>query len=296
MADVLVLWDSRYHNEKLYQFVEELRGELECFSLSFRIVALSSDHSPVKNKIKPTMRAVLDLLHQESPYHLITFGTKANSLGTLLTPALKCELHTNQLPSWLEDSKGVTAIGRLTNWLGLHGVWGASMDQDSYFYAPLNRAAAPGVMHFVEDHLVSVISSQLAAENGEGLAITADDFNKLTQNQLDKYGMLVVSADFVQEGRVIEFANGYGLPVLLISPDGQYFGIKEGRNGWVVKSTQQLQYLNCLRNWFAMSQDARSMISYYCRRNQSALSGLNHYCRALGYPEKLEQQDFQLRG
>ena len=296
MADVLVLWDSRYSNQKLNQFIEELRDELDCFSLSFRIVALSANHSPKENRIKPSMRGVLELLHEESPYHLITFGAKANALGTLLIPALKCELHTNQLPVWLEDPKGATTIGRLTHWLGLHGVWAGSPDQGKYFYAPSTSAGANGVLHFEEDQFVSVISSQLVAENGRGLAISVDNFSELTQDQLNFYGLLVVSAEYVQEGRIIELANGFGLPVLLISPDGHYFGIKEGLNGWVVKSMQQLQYLNCLRNWFSMSQDARNMISYYCRRHQSSLSGLHHYCKALGYPEKLEQQDFQLRG
>lgn len=296
MADVLVLWDARKYNESLVQFVEELSRELARFTLSFRVVALSDQHAPSENKIKPSMRALLDVLHVEAPYHLITFGVKANSLGTLLSPALKCELHTNQLPAELEEETNLSTLGKLTNWLSHNSCWGTTAKRDSFFYTPVHSNAAPGVLYFAEDDFASVISIQIGAEKGNAKAISMESFHKLDSETLENYGLLTVSSNFIDEGRLIEVANGYGIPVLLISPNGKYFGVKEGRNGWAVKSTQQIQYLNCLRNWFHMSKDTRAMIAYYCRLNQSSISGLRHYCATLGYPEKLEQQDFHLRG
>ncbi|MFD1384527.1 hypothetical protein ACFQ45_14200 [Rhodanobacter aciditrophus] len=296
MTDAIVLWDARAKNASLAQFIEELSYELARFSLSFRVVALSNEHAPEDNKIKPSMRALLDLLHLESPYHLITFGSKANSLGTLLSPALKCQLHTNQLPKELESDESISTIGKLTNWLGRHSSWGTTAKRDSYFYVPEHSKAAPGVLYLAEDDFASVIDLQLRAEKATSLAIPMDSFPNLEADILNSFGLLTVSSNFIDEGRFIEIANGYGIPVLLIAPNGQYYGIKEGRNGWVVRSTQQIQYLNCLRNWFHMSKDTRSMISYYCRVNQSSLSGIRHYCSMLGYPERLEQQDFHFRG
>ena len=122
------------------------------------------------------------------------------------------------------------------------------------------------------------------------------DFLSPSKKMLEQSALLVVSATIATQYNVIEVANGYGIPVLLISPDERNFGIRDGENGWVVSSTQQLHYTNYLMNWQGMSQNTREMISRYCRNIQSDQSGLRCYCSSLGYPERLELKDFKLRG
>lgn len=296
MSDLLIVWDARFNNARLEQFISELSAELARYSLSFRMVAISNRHAPAEDLIKPSMRAVLDLLHEEAPFHLITLGSRANALATLLSPTLRCELHTNRLPSWLEGETKDSPMVKLSNWLNKDNNWGEEIDVENLYYAPKQLEPNAEVLYFSDDQHAALIQSQLQAEGIYGHAISKEALLNNHASKLKQGGLLIASANMVEQGRLIEYANAFGIPVLLISPDQRYFGIREGENGWVVESPQHPQYYNYLHNWCSMSQDARNMVSYYSRMTQSQQSGLKRYCASLGYPERLEFQDFKIRG
>lgn len=296
MSDLLVLWDARSGNACLQKFIEDFAVELERFSLTVRIVALSVSTSLNENQIKPSMRALLDLVHIESPLHLITFGEKANSLAALISPALKCELHTNRLPAWLEESSSSSALSKIAKFIHKNEIWGDGKELKDYFYPRYTSKASSSIFFFKEDALADAIGEHAQANGIDYRSVSYGDFLSPSRLLIEEGGLLVVSSKFMASGEVVELANGYGLPVLLISQEARNYGIREGENGWVVSTMQQIQYTNCLINWQGMSQNAREMISRYCQMSQSAQSGLRCYSASLGYPERLELKEFKLRG
>lgn len=296
MADALIIWDAREENEDLQSFIREFALELGRFSLSSRIVSLSYTTDSVKDQIKPSMRALMDLVYQESPLHLITFGSKANSLAALISPALRCKLHTNRLPEWLDNGLATSAIARIASYIHKEDVWGSGKEQSDYLYPHASSKASNKILFIKEDVCFDQIVEHADANSMLYHSLPLNDFLPPCKELLQESGLLVVSADLVTKFDIIEVANGYGIPVLLISPDNRNFGIRDGENGWVVNSIQQLHYTNYLMNWQGMSQNTREMISRYCRNIQSDQSGLRCYCSSLGYPERLELKDFKLRG
>lgn len=296
MADALIIWDAREANEDLASFIAEFASELGRFSLTSRIVSLSYTTESATDQIKPSMRALMDLVYQESPLHLITFGAKPNSLAALISPTLRCKLHTNRLPEWLEGSLVPSAIAKIASYIYKEDVWGSGKELSDYFYPHSSSKASSQVFCINEDSHAKQITQHADANNIACNSLPLNDFLPPSKTLLENSGLLVVSADLVKKCNIIEVANGYGIPVLLISPDDRNFGIRDGENGWVVNSTLQLHYTNYLLNWQSMSQNAREMISRYCRHIQSDQSGLRCYCSSLGYPERLELKDFKLRG
>ncbi|MCO4786771.1 hypothetical protein [Marinomonas atlantica] len=296
MSDALVLWDARNSNRFLQRFIEDFKAELTRFSLKVRFVTLSNVTSLEEDQIKPSMRGLLDLIHVESPLHLITFGSKPNSLASLISPALRCKLHTNLLPEWLEGEPHHSTIAKLASYIHKNEEWGDGSELKDYFYPQFTSKAVNAIVFFKEDDFSNVIEEHAIAHNIAYQSISLKSFLPPAVQLLHKVGILVVSSNSANQGDIIELANGYGLPVLLISPEMRNFGIREGENGWVVSTTQQIQYTNYLKNWQCMSQNVREMISQYCRYSQSTQSGVRCYCSSLGYPEKLELKDFKLRG
>ncbi|MBM6550513.1 hypothetical protein [Marinomonas ostreistagni] len=297
MTDVLILWDSRFDNSRLDDFVAEFASELSRFAVDVRIVALAHRHAPDENVIKPSMRAVLNLVQQESPHFLITFGDRANSLAALLSPTLKCRVWTNALPTWLDDERSCSPLlARLSKWMVKHSQWGDLSAEADYTYVQPKAAAANGVVIIHEDSYSERLIKQLQDSGAEFCALSMKDFLTPSDTLMKHYGLIVLSYEASLEGRVIDQANAYGMPVLLIAPDGRQHGVIEGETGWVVDSSQQIQFTSCLSNWRVMSDDARRMIAHYCREAISERSGIRQYCTSLGYPERLEYKDFKIRG
>ncbi|WP_417551404.1 hypothetical protein [Marinomonas fungiae] len=296
MADALIIWDARETNEDLKSFIEEFASELRRFSLTSRIVSLSYTTDSDDDRIKPSMRALMDLVHTESPHHLITFGSKPNSLAALISPTLRCKLHTNRLPEWLEGGMVPSTIARIASYIHKEDVWGSGKEMSDYFYPHARSVASTHILCIEEDMCAAVVAERAEKNAIAYRCLALGDFLPPSKALLNESGLLVVSADLVTKCNIIEVANGYGIPVLLISPDNRNFGIRDGENGWVVNSVQQLHFVNYLKNWQGMSQNAREMISRYCRHIQSDQSGLRCYCASFGYPERLELKDFKLRG
>ncbi|SBS27720.1 hypothetical protein MAQ5080_00906 [Marinomonas aquimarina] len=296
MADALIIWDDRDNNEDLKSFIDEFALELSRYSLSSRMVSLSYNTDGAGDQIKPSMRALMDLVYQESPLHLITFGSKPNSLAALISPALRCQLHTNRLPEWLESGQVPSAIARIASYIHKDDTWGSGKELSDYFYPHSYSKATSNVLCIEEDLLSEEVMSHASMAGVALQKLPLKAFLPPSRLQLEECGLLVVSADLVTKSNLIEVANGYGVPVLLISPDNRNFGIRDGENGWVVNNTQQIHYTNYLINWQSMSQNTREMVSRYCRTIQSNQSGLRCYCSSLGYPERLELKDFKLRG
>lgn len=296
MSDVLVIWDNRVPNERLSSFIEEVAGELYRYSLSARIVSFSMNPCG-ESQIKASMRALLDLVHKESPLHLITFGRKANSLASLISPALRCQLHTNKLPEWMEDSKSGATMAKIASYIHKEDIWGSNIDVNNYFFPCIRSQSSATVAFFVQDSFARVIEHHIVDHGYDHRKVSINDFLKPKEQEIAQCGIMVMSSDLLEEyGNLVELSNGYGVPVLLISNDHRHHGIKEGQTGWVVATTQQIHFSNYLKNWRGMSQNAREMISHYCCLSQSGLSGIQSYCSSLGYPEKLELKDFKLRG
>lgn len=296
MSDALVLWDARNSNRFLQKFIEDFAAEFMRFSLTVRFVALSNTTSLEEDQIKPSMRGLLDLVHAESPLHLITFGSKPNSLASLISPALRCQLHTNLLPEWMEGDRQNSTIAKLAGYIHKNEEWGDGGALKDYFYPQFTSQASSSIAFFKEDSFSNVIEEHAVTHGIDCQSIPIEAFLPPSKLLVQQVGMLVVSSSIANQDDIIELANGYGLPVLLISPEMRNFGIREGENGWVVSTTQQIQYTNYLKNWQGMSQNTREMISQYCQYSQSTHSGLRCYCSSLGYPEKLELKDFKLRG
>ncbi|MBJ7549671.1 hypothetical protein [Marinomonas ostreistagni] len=296
MSDALIIWDARNCNEALQMFIEELRRELDRFSLSYKIVSLSDNSISGEMSIKPSMRSLLDLVYSEAPLHLITFGAKANALATLVSPTLRCKLHTNRLPSWLDQNTVPSTILRIARYIHKEVSWGDGGDLSDYFFPKAFSAASSRVLFLEEDCLTDKMQSHAKLHKLDFSVCSVQDFLPPSQLLLQKCGLLVLSAEMHNEHNIIEVANGYGMPVLLISPDNRHFGIREGENGWVVNDIQMPHYGNYLKNWQGMSQNTRDMIALYCRTTQSDQSGLRCYCASFGYPERLELKDFRLRG
>lgn len=296
MSDALVIWDARFNNVELEQFIEQFMSELARFSLSTRLVALSDSHKPDAGEIKPSLRGLFNLVQEEQPFQLITFGEKANSLGALLTPTLKCELKCNRLPSWLDSDLACSStVSRLSGWMAKETVWGAAGDMPDFICPVSGNVAAQSVLVLQDDLSMGAIIAQLQLDGIDYGTMSKNRF--LTSIDRPEAGLLVVSAELVfQDNGIVEQANANGMPVVLVSPQNRHFGINEGINGWVVRDVQEIQFHVCLNNWQSMTQDARNMIAHYCRTTQSSRSGMHSYCESLGYPERLEYKDFKIRG
>lgn len=239
---------------------------------------------------------MFNLVQEEQPFQLITFGEKANSLGALLLPTLKCELKCNRLPSWLDSEDACsTTMSRLSDWISKDTIWGVAGDMPDFICPIESSGAGQSVMVLQDDPLMGGIIAQLQLDGIDYHTISKNRF--LTSVERLEAGLLAVSAELVfQDHGIIEQANANGLPVVLVSPQNRHFGINEGINGWVVRDVQDIQFHVCLNNWQSMTDDARHMIAHYCRVTQSSRSGIHSYCESLGYPEKLEYKDFKIRG
>lgn len=296
MSDALIVWDARHENKVLALFIEEFCHELERFSLTFKVVSINDVIESATNQIKPSMKALLDIVHKESPLHLITFGSKANSLASLISPALRCKLHTNKLPDWLDKSEVSSAIKRIARYMHKEDNWGDGTTEEDYLFPRYFSSASAKLLSFSEDPLAESIV-QHARLNQIDLEVgSLQEFLPPSQYLVHECGLLIVSEELQADFNLVDVANAYGMPVMLISKQGRRYGIIEGENGWVVNSIQQIPYINFLKNWQEMSQNAREMISLYSRSIQSDRSGLRCYCSSFGYPERLELKDFKLRG
>lgn len=295
--DALIIWDARSSNKALENFMSEFTSELSRFAMNARIVCLSETHRPAQNKIKASMRALLNLIQDTAPHYLITFGSRPNSLAALLRPTLKCHVLTNTLPIWLDDDvSSQSLITKLSQWLVKNATWDDMRNDPDYVCVKARSNAATGILLLEDDPRADELANQLDQEALPYRIVSETNFFEPTSALLEDHGVMAMSYEASANGRWIDQANAYGMPVMLLIDDDRQHGIIEGQTGWVIGTNQALQFKHCLSNWRTMSDDARAMISHYCRDHISQHSGLRQYCASLGYPERLEFKDFKIRG
>ncbi|TPE50683.1 hypothetical protein FJM67_10245 [Maribrevibacterium harenarium] len=283
MSDVLLIWDGRQANTCLECFVDELLSTLASYAATVKVVQLATQHAPEFGKIKPSMRALFNVVQQEKPKHLISFGSQPNLLVNLLRPTLKCEIICNRLPDGMHfKTVASSAMQRVSDWINYEHRW--CLEDCDFFYLPLKEHQGQKVGYF-EDDVNSVVFHCQADELGLCSEPLYPDLLQLRDvTGLHEVGLVMISAASDPAGNRVDLVNALGIPVVVVAETGSHLGVVNGYNGWVVSSMQGLPILQILKNWSTMALDMRRVLAQYAHQHQSKRSGIRHFCDLLGYP------------
>ncbi|WCN13742.1 hypothetical protein GV054_12445 [Marinomonas mediterranea] len=296
MVDMLIFWDERESPISLQHFIERLRTELFGLGVDAHFIALANEHDPKNGRLKASMRGLLDYVVELGPKRLLCFGSHPSVLGRLIQPALKCSLHTNQLPMSMDkSSKKKVRLEPVARFLLGGDIWTSDNLSSNYIFCDSedmsDESTAVGLV--LEDDRFNLYESQL-----EKVGLTVSTFSKKNifenyQTQLKHVGLLMISSEVDPDGKLIDIANALGKPVLLISEFGVALGVEDGVNGWVTYSATEQRLLQCLVNWKGMSSDARRVLSQYSKRHQSKRSGISKYFSQFDLKSHKELNSFQ---
>lgn len=284
MEQVLVLWDAREANDALIRFIDELDETLCLYQVRPTFLQIDHEHLPQSGKIKFSMKGLLQQIHHLQPDMVLCFGSEASLLGKLIRPALKSQLISNYLPSYLDPTRpNHSTIHSLTKRLSEFKNWDYKSNKYDYLYYPLidGIQTKTGIALIEEDPMFHALTQRLQFNQLDMAFFSLSQLAKYDESSLNSCGLLVMSSELEEASLLTDIANAKGLNVLYISKHGNN-AIRDGVNGWVVDSIYDPRIIVKLKNWQKMGKDPRSVLSYYARQHQSRRSGIHSFCLSIG--------------
>lgn len=288
MQKLLLLWDSRRANSYFIEFIESLRETSLDFDIELTILQIDHIQDIDSGRIKYGMRNLLDQVHRVQPDMITCFGSQANILGKLIRPALRIPLVCNQMPECIDSTVFTSAtIDKFTQKFSEYLKW--DLNKESYTFIPtmLEKKNINGRIAVMSDDPIGpALTNIIQQQNLIVQSLIRDNVLNHHQDVFESIELFALSNRADIDGRLIHAANACGIPVILISQGPMAQLIKDGYNGWVISSIEDVRLLRCLRNWHSMSGDAKKILSQYSQEMQSRKNGIHYFFKAIGAKER----------